>query len=109
MLVMPPTPSLGTCSFPRLHSYGLSAFLLVPIAGTLPLEWGTFNGNGRHVLRLSSNALTGSLPASWQGLVYGADAVDLARNKLGGAFLPTWWDMVPLAGKMQYILYFNAK
>lgn len=78
-------------------------------AGPIPTQWSSFQRSGHHVLRLTSNALTGALPATLAALVYNADVVDLSNNKFGGAIPPDWWNTASFTGRAQYIKLFNTE
>ena len=83
-----------------------------PPTGGLPSSWSAAlpaNASGQHVIRLGSNQLTGTPPASWQALVWTAAAVDLSRNLLNGP-LPAEWNATEAMGNTSsHIVNFNAR
>lgn len=80
----------------------LHHYCQLPTAGMLPTGWGSYARNysrdGRHVMRLNSNALTGSLPPFWSNLVSNSELVDLSNNMLSGAFPADWFNATAAPG-----------
>jgi hypothetical protein len=76
-------------------------------AGTLPAEWGTFAGQGGHVLSVAGNALQGALPPTWQAMAYTSLGLDLSSNTLSGPIPAGWFNTSAMANRTSMVMFFN--